>query len=286
MANKPVHPPSRLYRCWRCLRFFIIVYVLIVVMLMLMENYLLFHPVRASNYWLSPGELKVEDVEFTSSDGTRIHAWWCPREGATGAVLYCHGNAGNLSYRRGAVADWLVHFGESVLIFDYPGFGRSEGSPTEAGCYAAAEGAYRWLSEKQGIEAERIIIYGKSLGGGVAVNLAERFPHRALVLANTFTSLPDLAQKLYPWLPARWLTRSQFNSIDRITRCNRPVFVTHGDCDGLIPCTMGERLHEAANSPKFYLPLPGMDHNLILPPEFYARLKKFLVEVEARPSPD
>ncbi len=279
-APAPV-PPSKLRRLWRSIRFFALAYLGIIVVLMLMENWLIFHPTSARTDWLPPGPVKAEDVYLPLSDGVRVHAWWCPHPEAKGAVLYLHGNAGNLSYRRSAIKDWHDQFGESVLIVDYPGFGRSEGSPNEAGCYAAAEAAFLWLTESKGLPAEGVILYGKSLGGGVAVELATRHPHRALVLAKTFTSMPDLAQSLYPWLPARWLVRAQFNSLEKIARCTRPIFVTHGDCDGLIPCWMGQRLHEAAMAPKYFLPLPGHDHNGALPAEFYASLKRFLASVES-----
>ena len=275
-----------LRRLWRGLWFLVICYLGIIIMLMLLENWLVFHPTSASVHWLPAEPLKPQDVWLTTADGTRLHAWWCPGDGTDGAVLYCHGNAGNLSYRRGAILDWQRYFGESVLIVDYPGFGRSEGRPSEAGCYAAGEAAYDWLTAVKKVRPEKIILYGKSLGGGVAVDLACQRPHRALVLAKAFTSVPDLGQHLYPWLPARWLTRTQFNNVAKIGRCTRPVFITHGDCDELIPCSMGQQLYQAANHPKFFLPLPGVDHNEGLPPLVYARLKQFLAEAEAQTAAD
>src|SRR5262249_23071033 len=150
--------------------------------------------------------------ELISQDGTRLHAWWCPRAGGLGTLLYCHGNAGNLSHRREAVRSWQEHLNQQVLIFDYPGYGRSAGSPNEEGCYRAADAAYHWLMRTQHVRPEDLLIYGGSLGGGVAVDLASRRPHRALVLVSSFTSLPDMAQTLYPWLPARWLVRTRFDS--------------------------------------------------------------------------
>src|SRR5207248_5963463 len=126
-----------------------------------------------------------------------------------------------------------------VLIFDYPGYGRSEGSPSEAGCYAAAEAAYAWLVQTQQVPPGQIILYGGSLGGGVAVELARRQPHRALILVSTFTSIPDMAQQLYPWLPARWLVRNRFDSLAKIGQCTQPVFIAHGTADGLLPYTQG-----------------------------------------------
>src|SRR5262249_54030964 len=156
------------------------------VVLMALENWLVYYPTSASQEWHEPPNARVQDIELLSADGTRIHAWWCPVEGARGALLYCHGNAGNLSQRVGSVAGLQHILKESVLIFDYPGYGKSGGKPSEAGCYAASEAAYQWLVDKQQIPPERILLYGGSLGGGVAVDLASRRPCRALVLVKTF----------------------------------------------------------------------------------------------------
>jgi fermentation-respiration switch protein FrsA (DUF1100 family) len=252
--------------------------------LLAFENSMLFHPLRASEDWLSPPNDRVQDVELKTADGTPIHAWWCPVNGATGAVLYCHGNAGNLSHRSGQVAQWQARLNESVLIFDYPGYGKSGGKPNEAACYAAAVVAYDWLVEQAKVPANEIILYGGSLGGGVAVELAFRGkPNRALVLLKTFTSIPDMAQQKFPWLPARWLVRNKFNNLGKIGQCKGPVFIAHGDCDRLVPCSHGQRLFAAAREPKQFLMLEGCDHNDPSGPEFYERLRKFLQEVEAAP---
>ena len=114
----------------------------VTVLFLFLENFLLFHPIRADQDWQSPPSTNVRNVELHTADGVRIHGWWCPQEGATGAVLYSHGNAGNLSHRGPGIRHWQEHFGESVLIFDYPGYGKSAGKPSEAGCYAAADAAY------------------------------------------------------------------------------------------------------------------------------------------------
>ena len=239
-----------------------------------LENFLLFHPHRAEDAWVAPPSPKVQDIELHAADGTRLHAWWYPREGSQGALLYCHGNAGNLSYRGGAVAAFVQALDVSVLIFDYPGFGRSDGKPSEQGCYAAGDAAYDWLSER--VPPANIILYGKSLGGGVATELARRRPHRALVLAKTFTSVPNLAQEMYPFLPCQWMVRNRFDSISKIGQCTRPVFIAHGDCDGLIPCSHGEKLFAAANEPKQFLYMPGCDHNDKLSADFLPSLRQFL----------
>jgi uncharacterized protein len=258
-------------------------YLVFVVVMLALENLLLYRATGAAD-WYPPPDRRIRDVQLTTAGGTPIHAWWLPVEGATGAVLYCHGNAGNLSYRGPALVDWARELGESVLIFDYPGYGMSGGSPSEAGCYAAADAAYDWLVAEQHVAPERLLLFGKSLGGGVATELATRRPHRALVLAKTFTSAPDVAQRLYFWLPARLVMRNRFDNLAKIGKVHRPVFLAHGTCDTLIPCDHSQRLLAAANEPKRYVPLDGGDHNSPFEADFYAALRDFLAEVE-RPSP-
>jgi fermentation-respiration switch protein FrsA (DUF1100 family) len=166
--------------------------------------------------------------------------------------------------------------GLSLLVFDYPGYGRSGGSPSEAGCYAAADAAYAWLMETGRVPAEEIVLYGESLGGGVAVDVASRRPHRALVLVKTFTTLPDVGQGQFPWLPVRWVMRNRFDSLAKIGRCRRPVFVAHGTDDGLVPYALGRRLYDAANEPKAFVAVDGATHGTRLEDTFLGDLKQFL----------
>jgi fermentation-respiration switch protein FrsA (DUF1100 family) len=212
---------------------------------------------------------------LTSTDGCALHGWWHPCERGEGAILICHGNAGNVSHRGDDLLRWAREVNVSALVFDYPGFGKSEGSPTEAGCYAAAEAAYAWLMDR-GFSPERVLIYGESLGGGVAVELARRKEHRALVLVNTFTSMPDVAERLYPFLPIQPLMRNRFASLAKIGELKRPIFQAHGTADSLIPYAFAERLHAAAPEPKEFLSMPGNDHADPLSADFIPRLRAFL----------
>lgn len=251
-------------------------YVGVAVMMMLGENYLVYHPVRATRHWQAPPSPDVRDVMLTCADGTHVHGWYLPCPGSSDALLYLHGNAGNLSHR-GGVADKLRHaLNASVLLVDYPGYGKSEGTPSEQGCYQTADAAYDWLVNDQKIAPERIILFGASLGGGVAVDLAARKEHRALVLVKTYTSLPDVGGHLYPWLPVRWLMRNRFDSVSKIGQCHRPVFIAHGDADTFVPCVLGERLYAAANEPKRYQCLSGAGHNDPLGDDFFTALREFL----------
>ncbi len=271
-------------RGWRLLRSAGTVYLGVVLVLLFLENWLVYHPAHSGEGWAPPPAGAVmEDVWVQTGDGERIHGLWFPQPNADGALLYCHGNAGNVNHRVGASL-WLARcLGKSVLVFDYPGFGRSDGRPTEAGCYAAGEAAFDWLAAK--VPAERIVLFGKSLGGGVAVELAIRRPHHALVLAKTFTSIPDVGASQFPWLPARWLMRNRFDNLAKIARCSRPIFITHGDADALIPFRQGEELFAAAPEPKRFHRIVGGAHDGTLPPDFLASLNDFLRAIDAARTP-
>jgi fermentation-respiration switch protein FrsA (DUF1100 family) len=254
-------------------------YLGVLLVLLALENSLLYHPVRADEDWIVQPEGKAQDVFLRAADGTALHAWWCPTrswEPAHGALLFCHGNAGNLSHRGEGIQDWKAYLGQAVLIFDYPGYGRSAGRPSEAGCYAAAEAAYDWLLNTQKVPPGQILLYGESLGGGVAVELASRRPHRALILEKTFTSVPDVAQKQFPLFPVRWLVRNRFENLQKIGRCRQPVFIVHGTADRLVPFSQGRRLFEAANEPKRFFRLEGADHNTPLDTVCLAAIREFL----------
>jgi fermentation-respiration switch protein FrsA (DUF1100 family) len=241
------------------------------------ENALIYHPHGATDWVVPPKSLGAEDVWLRSADGTRIHAWWCPVPEAKAALLYCHGNAGNLSYRQEAIAELRQVVGVSVLIFDYPGFGRSEGKPGESACYQAADAAYDWLAQR--VPPEQIILFGKSLGGAIATDLAVRKPHGALVLVKTFTSIADMGKQMFPWLPVRWLVRHQYDTLGKIGRCPRPILIAHGDCDRLIPIQQGEQLFAAAPEPKRFVVMKGCDHNDPFPADFLTALAAFVKDV-------
>jgi fermentation-respiration switch protein FrsA (DUF1100 family) len=260
---------------------FVVLYCGAALLLMFLENWLLFHPATATEWEPAPDSLHTQDLELTAANGTRIHAWWCPPPGwepSRGAILYCHGNAGNLSHRGETALLWQAALGQAVLLFDYPGYGRSGGKPSEAGCYAAADAAYAWLVDVPKVPAENILILGSSLGGGVAVDIASRKPHRALVLLSTFTSIPAMAQRIYFWLPTRLLVRNRFDNLAKIAQCTRPVFLAHGTADDLIPMEQSEKLFHAAAEPKQLFPMPGQGHDEFVPPEFFTALKAFLAE--------
>jgi fermentation-respiration switch protein FrsA (DUF1100 family) len=263
-------------------------YGVVTLTLLALEDRLLFHPVSASRSWTPPPPgFEVHDIEFRTAEGTRVHARWFPRRGARGAVLVCHSRAGNLSLalRPEEIAGWQEGLGQAVLVFDYPGYGRSAGSPSEAGCYAAADAAYDWLTRTRQVAPQRLLIFGRSLGSAVAVDLASRRPHRALVLVSPFTSLPDAARHHLPFLATGQLMRNRFDSLAKIGRCPGPVFIVHGTDDHLVPFGLGEQLFAAANPPKSFLPVAGARHGDCLTPAFFPALRAFLADVEGRGRP-
>jgi fermentation-respiration switch protein FrsA (DUF1100 family) len=282
----PSAPPVRAPRSWsrRLLRLGGLValgYLAIVVYMLTQETRMVFQPLPASVSWRRPAGADVQDVELTTPRGARVHAWWCPTQGATGALLYCHGNGGNLSHWADHVEMIRRELGESVLIFDYPGYDKSPGEPSESACDDAADGAYDWLIHTAGLAPERILVYGCSLGGGPAVDLASRRPHRALLLASTFISLPEVGQGLYPWLPVRWLMRTRFDNRAGLGRCAGPVVITHGTADPLTPFWHAEALAAAVRGPKLFLPEEGAGH-VDPPAEFFRRARQFLEGLERR----
>jgi uncharacterized protein len=283
LRNGPASPKSWSYHLARALVLFAYLYLGVVVILLFLENRLLFHHFRAAEQWQAPPSgLPVEDVEMTSGDGSRIHAWWSTPPGwkpEDGAVLFCHGNAGNVSLCGWQMDDWVRRRRQAVLAFDYPGFGKSGGSPSEGGCYAAADAAYDYLTQTLGVPRQRVLLYGESLGGAVATDLASRRPCRALILTSTFTSIPDMAMETYPFLPGRWLVCNQFRSVDKIRSYCGPVFMGHGTSDALVPISQGQRLFAAANDPKEFVTMPGLGHDAPTA-DFYVRCMQFLEEVE------
>ncbi len=268
---------------WRILRIVFLAYLMVIVAAMFFENSLIYFPVvHPGGNWNPPG-LHFEDAWFESEDGVKLHGWYVPHPKAKAAILFCHGNGGNLTHRIDSLHMLHQKAGASVLIFDYRGYGRSEGAPSEAGVTADARAARKWLAEREKIPESAIVLMGESLGGAVAVDLAASDGARALVLESTFSSLPDAAAYHYPFLPVRWAMRSRFDSVAKIGDYHGPLLQAHGDVDTIIPLPLGRRLFDAANQPKQFLLIPGHDHNDSMPLEFYEILAEFLSSLSRRP---
>ena len=203
--------------------------------------------------------LSFESVSLETTDRVKLSGWFIPGEGARGVVLFCHGNAGNIAHRLESIQ--IFHrLGLDVFIFDYRGYGQSKGKPSESGTYKDAEAAWRYLVEERQVNPNEIIVFGRSLGGAVAAWLAQSQTPGALILESTFTSLPDIASKLYPYLPVRLLLRFEYNTAEYLSRVNCPVLIVHSRDDEIMPSSHGRRLFEIAKEPKKFLEITGT-HN-------------------------
>ena len=252
---------------------------LVLVAAMFMENWLIFIPSRYPSGNWSPPDIDFEDAWFRSEDGVKLHGWYLPHANPRATILFCHGNAGNVTHRVQSLKILHDLLGASVLIFDYRGYGRSEGKPNGPGVLADARAARTWLAARENIPPTDVVLLGESIGGAVAVNLAARDGARGLVLESTFDALPEVAAYHYPWLPVRWAMRTRLDSAALIGRYNGPLLQAHGDADTIVPLELGQRLFAAANEPKRFLLLPGHNHNDSMPPEYYKALASFLDEL-------
>jgi fermentation-respiration switch protein FrsA (DUF1100 family) len=187
------------------------------------------------------------DVALTTSDGVTLSAWFLPAKDSRGALLLCHGNAGNMGDRIDMAAR-LLRCGVSVLLFDYRGYGRSGGAPSEEGTYRDAEAAYDWLAHEHAAPQARLFAFGESLGGAVAIELARRRPLAGLITQSTFTSAPDLGAAFYPWLPVRLLARIRYASIEKVAQVRCPWLLLHSRSDELVPFAHAQRLVDAATA--------------------------------------
>jgi len=241
---------------------------------------LVYYPHLGRDIVTTPAErgLAYEQVALRTGDGETLAAWWVPVSAPRGVVLLFHGNAGNISHR----VEYLEMFsrlGYSTLIADYRGYGQSTGEPSEQGTYEDAAACWTWLAER-GVAPRDIVVFGESLGGGVATWIAERHTPRALVLASTFTSIPDLAEEIYPYLPVRLLSRIHYDNLARVQRIPAPVLILHSPDDEIVPYRHAERLLDAVRAPKRLVTLAG-GHNdglVFRRPEWIRSLAAFLDE--------
>ena len=220
--------------------------------------------------------LEFEDVTLETDDGVRLHGWFIPGA-STRTLLFFHGNAGNISHRLDSIRQFH-DLGLSVFIIDYRGYGRSEGRTTEQGVYRDADAAWRYLVENRGIRADDIVVFGRSLGASIAAHLAARQQPAALVVESAFTSVPDVAQEIYPWLPVRWLSRLRHATRDEIRNVDCPVLVIHSRDDEIIPFHHGEAIYAAAKEPRMLLVIRGTHNDAFLRDEarYLDGLRNFL----------
>lgn len=252
-----------------------IILVLFTALALFFENKLVYPASKASDDWRDPADSTIRDVWFPSADGTSVHGWYLAHEGTAGAILFSHGNGGNITHRTELIRDLRRIFNRPVLIYDYPGYGKTEGQPSEAGCYAAGIAAFQWLVESQKIPAGKIILCGESLGGGVAIELGTTRDSEGLLLISTFMSLPKAAKAKFPFLPCEWFMANRYDSFKKIPSYRKPVFIAHGDLDDVIPFVQAERLFDLVNGPKRFHRRVGDKHNSAVKAEVLEDAKSF-----------
>jgi len=220
--------------------------------------------------------LPYEDIYFETSDGKRLNGWFIPNDKAKFTVIFCHGNAGNIGHRVEKLT-LLYGLGLNIFIFDYRGYGKSQGSPSESGLYKDAIAAHSYLTEERRIPEDNIILYGESIGGAVIIDLARKARVRALITEETFTSIKDMAKIAYPFLPY-FIFSSRFNCISKIGEVESSKLVIHSIDDEIVPFHLGEKLFDAASPPKKFLKIRGSHNTAFLDSEkqFTEGIKSFL----------
>jgi len=255
-----------------------------------LEKRFVFFPVAELLYTPNDVNLRYEDVRIETSDGLELRGWFVPGEpeiasGSDANVtwLWFHGNGGNIGHRIGELA--LAHHrtGANIFIFDYRGYGESEGTASEQGTYRDSRAVIEYLASRPGVDPERIVYLGHSLGAAVALELALTRPPLAMVLVSPFASVRDIAKLTLPFPPVGWLVRNHFDSVSRIRQLDVPILVLHGDLDDTVPISQGRKLYDAANQPKRFQTLEGAAHNdtyEVAGEQYWGAIESFLAEYQ------
>ncbi len=258
---------------WLTARIVLLLVAGLVAFVMLFEDRFIYFPSKyPEGAWdvdrRGAASVKVEDVWFQAADGVKLHGWYCtPRRNDDAAeqpqrlmtLLWFHGNAGNITSRY-SMMERLVELPVEVFIIDYRGYGRSEGSPSEQGLYADARGAWDYLTGARGILSANIVVFGDSLGGAVAIDLATRVEPAGLVVQSSFTSIRDMAAEVMPFVPG-FILRTKMDSLSKIASVRAPVLFIHSPTDELVPYRFGRALYDAAPAPKQFYEVKGASHN-------------------------
>ena len=237
----------------------------------------IYHPSKTIERSPQDIGLKYEDVNLKTDDGVQINGWFIPHKLPTVTILFCHGNAGNDSDRLDTI-QFFHSLNLNVFIFDYRGYGKSQGKPTEIGTYKDTMSAYRYLEARNDIDTSKIIFYGESLGGAMAIELATKTKPAGVIINSTFTSVPDMSKEIYPWLPIQKLIKYRYDSLSKIKAVQCPILIMHSKQDDIVPYHHGRKLFDAANQPKEFLDLKGVHWESVTVNSDYLRepLMKFI----------
>ncbi len=224
-------------------------------------RYLYFPNIPTRELQTTPADIgyDYDDVTVQTADDQKLHGWFIERDSPRGTVLFFHGNAGNISHRLDSIAFWHKQ-GFEVLIFDYRGYGRSSGTPSEAGTYQDGQALWDYLLNERHADPEQIVLFGRSLGAAIAARIAYENAPRALILESVFSSVRDMGRRYYPWLPVRWITRLHYDTAALASQIDCPILVIHSRDDEIIPFDQGRKVFEQATEPKEFLEILG-DHN-------------------------
>ena len=241
------------------LAFFILTYA---AFLLLFENKIIFHPSPYPDGFWNPTSLGVpaQDIYFESEDGVKLHAWFIPTPKPVATLLWFHGNAGNLSHRLDNIQR-LKRLNLNIFIFDYRGYGRSEGVPNEKGIYKDSRAAYKQVLAMDGVSVDSLFFFGRSLGGICAVETAMNHPARGLILESVFTSSADMSRTVFPLIPLGWAVRSKLDAVGKVPHLKLAKLFLHGTRDEIVPYDLGRKLFEKAGDPKEFYAIEGAGHN-------------------------
>jgi uncharacterized protein len=250
-----------------------------------LDQLFVFHPLPwVDRDWRQLSRLPLEDVWFSSTDGTRLFGWFVDAGPQAPTLLWCHGNAGNIIHRLENLAE-LYRVGLSVFVFAYRGYGRSEGKPSEAGLYQDAQAGYDYVTKQRAVPHNGMVIFGRSLGAAVATDLICRRSAAGLILESPFPSVAAVAKLTFFGGAAYWLLNSKFNLLERLPFVAAPILIIHGEQDSIIPLKLGKMVFEAAPSPKEFYNVRGADHNNLYRvggSDYFRRLRQFVEKVTRR----
>jgi len=268
---------------WKLLIIGISIYLALLIYVYFIQSSMIFYPNMPSRDLLVTPEdiaLNYQDVAFVTEDNIKLHGWFIPKQNAKGTVLFFHGNAGNISHRLDSIS--IFHrLDLNVFIFDYRGYGQSDGKISEEGTYRDAEAAWNYLTRTQGISEKQIIIFGRSLGASIASWLASKHTPAALIIESGFTSVASMGQRFYPFLPIRWLVHYKFDTIQYVKNITCPVLVAHSRSDEIIPFEEGREIFDAVPAAKQFLEMRG-GHNdgfIVSGPSYVEGFRAFISEI-------
>ncbi len=259
--------------------FFILAYA---AFLLLFENKIIFHPSPYPEGFWNPTSLgvPVQDIYFESEDRVKLHAWFIPAPKAVATLLWFHGNAGNLSHRLDNIQR-LKRLNLNIFIFDYRGYGRSEGTPDEEGIYKDSRAAYKQVLTMNGVSVDSLFLFGRSLGGICAVETAMNHPASGLILESVFTNSADMSRAIFPFIPLGWAVRSKLDAVGKVPHLKLAKLFLHGTRDEIVPYDLGRKLFEKAGNPKTFYAIEGAGHNdtyILGGVEYFDVLNRFITE--------